>query len=82
MKDKRHPKPLSKIKISQNRRKVLKRKGKGEKVSQLWERGRGSGSPPIKRKKKRFASEKSEWTTFISIVSVLESERNNTYLVG
>lgn len=51
-------------------------------MSQLWERGRGSGSPPIKRKEKRFASEKSEWETFISTVSVLESERNNTYLVG
>lgn len=51
-------------------------------MSQLWERGRGSGSPPIKRNEKRFASEKSEWVTFISIVSVLESERNHTYLIG
>lgn len=76
MKDKRHPKPWSKIKISQSRGKVLERKGKGEKVSQLWERGRGSGSPPIKRKEKRFASEKSEWETFISTVSVLESEQH------
>lgn len=78
----RHLKPSSKIKISQNRRKVLKRKRKEEKVSQLWERGSGSGSPPIKRNEKRFASEKSEWVTFISIVSVLESERNHTYLIG
>lgn len=39
MKDKRHPKPSSKIKASQNRRKYLKKEGEGEKVSQLWEKG-------------------------------------------
>lgn len=50
MKDKRHPKPSSKIKVSQNRRKYLKKEGEGEKVSQLWERGKRSGSLPINRK--------------------------------